>query len=53
MPPEPLSQETLAQGAAFLSRVDPDLARIDAQLGHPPLWARQPGFPTLVHIILE
>jgi DNA-3-methyladenine glycosylase II len=38
---------------AFLSCVDQDLARIAAQLGQPPLWARQPGFPTLVHIILE
>jgi DNA-3-methyladenine glycosylase II len=53
MQPEPLSQETLAQGVEFLSRVDADLGRIAAQLGHPPLWARQPGFPTLVHIILE
>lgn len=51
--PWPLSQETLAQGVAFLSRVDQDFARIAVQLGHPPLWARQPGFPTLVHIILE
>jgi DNA-3-methyladenine glycosylase II len=49
----PLSLDTLAQGVAFLSQVDADLGRIDAQLGHPPLWARQPGFPTLVHIILE
>jgi len=53
MQPEPLSRETLAQGVEFLSRVDQDLGRIAAQLGQPPLWARQPGFPTLVHIILE
>jgi DNA-3-methyladenine glycosylase II len=53
LPPEPLNEETLALGAAFLGRVDADLGRIDTQLGHPPLWARQPGFPTLVHIILE
>lgn len=49
----PLSHETLTQGVVFLSRIDPDLARIAAQLGHPPMWGRQPGFPTLVHIILE
>lgn len=28
-------------------------ARIVRLYGPPPLWARQPGFPTLVHIILE
>ena len=32
---------------------DPDLARIMAQWGSPPMWAREPGFPTLIHIILE
>jgi DNA-3-methyladenine glycosylase II len=53
MQPGPLSHATLAQGVAFLSSVDQDFARITAQLGHPPLWARQPGFPTLVNIILE
>jgi DNA-3-methyladenine glycosylase II len=51
--PIPLSNETLAQGADFLSTVDPDLARIYTNLGLPPLWAREPGFPTLIHIILE
>jgi DNA-3-methyladenine glycosylase II len=53
MQPGPLSRATIAQGVAFLSSVDQDFARIAAQLGHPPLWARQPGFPTLVNIILE
>ena len=48
-----LTIETLAQGVAFLSDVDQDLARINAELGPPPMWARKPGFPTLVHIILE
>jgi DNA-3-methyladenine glycosylase II len=32
---------------------DADLAAIVARHGAPPLWARQPGFPTLVLIILE
>ncbi len=31
----------------------PDFARLVSRLGNPPLWARKPGFPTLVHIILE
>jgi DNA-3-methyladenine glycosylase II len=36
-----------------LTRRDRDLAAIVAAYGPPPLWARRPGFPTLVHIILE
>ena len=36
-----------------LAARDPDLAGIVARHGPPPLWARQPGFATLVHIILE
>ena len=51
--PDKLNLETLAQGVDFLRAIDPNLARIHANLGLPPLWAREPGFPTLVHIILE
>jgi len=51
--PTSLSRETLAQGVSFLVDIDPDLARIVSELGPPPMWAREPGFPTLVHIILE
>ncbi len=36
-----------------LSETDADLARIIRKLGHPPMWARKPGFATLIHIILE
>ncbi len=32
---------------------DRDLCRILDRLGLPPLWARRPGFPTLIRIILE
>jgi DNA-3-methyladenine glycosylase II len=53
LPPSLLSHETLTQGVEFLCAVDPHLARIHANLGLPPLWAREPGFPTLVQIILE
>ena len=35
-----------------LCRRDPDLARVVASHGPPPLWARPPGFATLVRIIL-
>lgn len=48
-----INQETLLQGLEHLGAVDPDLAAIIDRLGSPPLWERQPGFPTLVHIILE
>jgi DNA-3-methyladenine glycosylase II len=49
----PLTNETLAHGLRALARRDRDLARVVDQYGPPPMWARQPGFPTLVHIILE
>ena len=51
--PAALTTESLAQAAATLAAADPDLGRIYAELGPPPLWARPPGFPTLVWIILE
>jgi len=51
--PRLLSLETLAKSCAILAARDPDLARIHAKLGTPPLWEREPGFPTLVYIILE
>ncbi len=51
--PRMLTQASLREGARRLADLDPDLARILERLGEPPLWGRQPGFPTLVHIILE
>ncbi len=48
-----LNEEALAKGLRFLSRVDADLARVLDRLGPPPIWSREPGFPTLIHIILE
>lgn len=48
-----LTEATLHQGVAHLTTRDPDLAAIFARLGPPPLWAREPGFPALVLIILE
>jgi DNA-3-methyladenine glycosylase II len=32
---------------------DKSLASVVERYGMPPLWAREPGFPTLLHIILE
>ncbi|MCC7355157.1 MAG: DNA-3-methyladenine glycosylase 2 family protein [Anaerolineae bacterium] len=53
MPPGALTEATLAEAARVLAERDADLARILHDLGPPPLWAREPGFPTLIHIILE
>jgi len=53
MPPESLAGETLVRGLRCLADRDPDLAQILGDLGPPPMWAREPGFPTLVHVILE
>ena len=41
------------RAAKLLARRDQDLASILKQYGPPPLWARKPGFATLVQIILE
>jgi len=50
---EPLTETTVAEAARHLASRDKDLASILRTLGPPPLWARPPGFSTLVHIILE
>jgi DNA-3-methyladenine glycosylase II len=48
-----LDERSLAAASRKLSKMDPDLALIFETYGTPPLWAREPGFSTLVHIILE
>jgi DNA-3-methyladenine glycosylase II len=48
-----LTDRSLAQGARALARADPDLARVIGRHGPPPLWGREPGFATLVQIVLE
>lgn len=48
-----LTEDILLEGVETLSRIDDDLARVVRELGSPPLWNREPGFPTLVYIILE
>ncbi len=51
--PVVLNQETLLEAVRLLARQDADLAGVVEQFGPPPLWAREPGFPTLIYIILE
>ena len=56
MPPDPHTRLTgtrLLEGVDALSRRDADLAQIVDRCGPPPLWARPPGYATLVQIILE
>ncbi len=50
---EPLTQKTFNQALAVLGDSDPDLGGVLETFGPPPMWAREPGFPTLVNIILE
>jgi len=52
-PPRALTHATLAAGARALARRDPDLADLFRRYGMPPMWARRPGFATLIHIVLE
>ncbi len=51
--PESLDDVRLRAAAAELAARDPDLGGILARHGPPPLWARPPGFETLVAIVLE
>jgi DNA-3-methyladenine glycosylase II len=48
-----LTEPTLAIAAEQLARRDRNLDLIFRKHGPPPLWARKPGFPTLINIILE
>lgn len=48
-----MDELTLLQGVSELAQRDPELAGVLERYGPPPLWERQPGFPTLLHIILE
>jgi DNA-3-methyladenine glycosylase II len=48
-----LTDALLEQACAELAARDPDLAGVLARYGLPPMWAREPGFATLLYIILE
>ncbi len=51
--PKSLDEKTLEVISRKLAKSDEDLARVFHAYGAPPLWARDPGFATLVYIILE
>lgn len=48
-----LDEQFFAYATRKLSERDADLAAVIEKYGLPPLWTREPGFPTLVYIILE
>ena len=48
-----LNEEIFSQGVRLLTGRDANLAEVVRSYGKPPLWVREPGFPTLVYIILE
>ncbi|MFM7171422.1 MAG: DNA-3-methyladenine glycosylase family protein [Caldilinea sp.] len=48
-----LSEANLPDAVDELAAQDADLARLVSVVGYPPLWAREPGFATLVLMILE
>jgi len=48
-----LNEEVFSQGVCLLTERDGHLARVVERYGRPGLWVREPGFPTLVYIILE
>ena len=50
---QPLNAGSYHRGLMELAERDADLGRVLYELGPPPMWDRKPGFPTLVHIILE
>ena len=48
-----LTEDELARGVRHLCKLDKDLEGIVRDFGPPPMWAREEGFHTLIHIILE
>jgi DNA-3-methyladenine glycosylase II len=51
--PHALDDASLLAGVEALAARDAALASIVERYGPPPMWAREPGFPTLVLLILE
>jgi len=48
-----LTPAVFSAALAELAQRDRDLAGVLERIGPPPMWARKPGFGTLLHIILE
>jgi len=50
---QPLDPDGYRRALAELAGRDADLGRVFLEFGPPPMWDREPGFATLIHIILE
>lgn len=48
-----LDESNLREASHWLATQDESLAFVLDKYGFPPLWSREPGFSTLIHIILE
>ena len=48
-----VDEATLTEAVHYLCQKDERLASVVDQYGKPPLWSRDEGFATLIHIILE
>lgn len=53
IPSAALDEPTLARAVRRLTRAEPRFAHIVKRHGPPPLWPREPGFETLVLLMLE
>ena len=51
--PKTLNNNRLKEAARAVAELDDGMAGILENHGTPPLWDRQPGFETLIRIILE
>ena len=52
-PSTPLDEISMARAVRALARAEPRFAHIVRRHGPPPLWPREPGFQTLVLLMLE
>lgn len=48
-----LNEQTFADACNYLIEREPKFLKIKNQFGNPPFWKRDPGFATVVRIILE
>ena len=51
--PQQLTPDIYREGLDWLGKKDKDLGGVLARFGPPPMWDREPGFATLIQIILE
>ena len=53
MPHHILNSKSFTSALSELATIDQDLKGVIDRFGSPPMWSREPGFPTLVYIVLE